>query len=319
MKSLSINLFSTDIIYRMSDQMKGRDSIPVRKFDLKKMVPAPSIVMIAKRGSGKSWICRSILKQLNTIPVGAIISPTDKMSCFYGEFFPNTFIHYQFSSDLIHKILARQDNMIEKRKLYKIKGKFVDTRSILIMDDCLASKGTWMKDETVGDLLFNGRHYHITYILTMQFPLGISPELRSNFDYVFLMADNFQSNIKRMYDHYAGMFPTFDAFKQVFTKLTTDHGAMVIVNRLPKGEDAVIFNQVQYYKAPNINNKDVKIGCTQFRKFHELNYNKHWRDKKQQFDFNNFAAQKKKSKTAINIEKLDEYEDEDNERSASRR
>ena len=273
--------------------VKGDEKLPIKKFDLRKMCSHPSILMIAKRGSGKSWICRSILKQLSDIPVGAIISPTDKMSCFYGEFFPDAFIHYKFKPELINKILARQTKLIEKRKKYKLLGKFVDSRAILIMDDCLAQKGSWMKDETMAELLFNGRHFHLTYILTMQFPLGISPELRSNFDYVFIMADNFQSNVKRMYDHYAGMFPTFDAFKQIYTKLTTNHGAMVIINRT-NTPDADIFDQVQYYKAPNMNNKDVKIGCTQFRKYHELNYNVDWRTSKNKFNLADFVAQKKK-------------------------
>ena len=70
------------------------------------------------------------------------------------------------------------------------------------------------------ELLFNGRHYQLMYMLTMQFPLGITPELRCNFDYIFLLADDNTSNIKRMYEHYAGMFPDFNSFKQVFTQLT---------------------------------------------------------------------------------------------------
>ena len=36
------------------------------------------------------------------------------------------------------------------------------------MDDCLASKGSWMRDQPISTLMFNGRHYEIMYILTMQ-------------------------------------------------------------------------------------------------------------------------------------------------------
>src|SRR5665647_150559 len=96
------------------------------------------------------------------------------------------------------------------------------------MDDCLASKGSWMRDEKIKEIFMNGRHYKIMYILTMQFPLGIQPELRANFDYIFLLADDQQSNIKRMYDHYAGMFPTLDAFRQVFHQLTSNYGLSLI-------------------------------------------------------------------------------------------
>ena len=43
-----------------------------------------------------------------------------------------------------------------------------DPRAIIVMDDCLADKGSWAKDPQVSDLLYNGRHRKITYILTMK-------------------------------------------------------------------------------------------------------------------------------------------------------
>jgi len=63
------------------------NNLPIRKFKLEYMLPNPSIAMIAKRGSGKSWVVRAIIKHFNDIPGGIIISPTDKMSVFYGDFF----------------------------------------------------------------------------------------------------------------------------------------------------------------------------------------------------------------------------------------
>ena len=80
------------------------------------------------------------------------------------------------------------------------------------MDDCLSSKGTWMRDQPIQELLYNGRHYKIMYILTMQYPLGIPPTLRTNVDYVFILREPYIANRKRIFDNYAGMFPTFEAF-----------------------------------------------------------------------------------------------------------
>jgi hypothetical protein len=92
------------------------------------------------------------------------------------------------------------------------------------MDDCMSSKGTWVNDPNILELFFNGRHHHISFILTMQYSVGIPPEMRSNFDYIFLLAEDIISNRKRLYEHYAGMFPTFDIFQQVFTAITEDYG-----------------------------------------------------------------------------------------------
>ena len=157
--------------------------LPIQTFSLKNFVEHPAIVMIAKRGSGKSWVVRAILNHFKNIPVGLIIAPTDRMSCFYGKFFPDTYIFYKYDSEIIERVLARQTAIIDKQK----KKKNIDTRCFVIMDDCLGQKGSWVRDEPIQELLFNGRHYHVMYILTMQFPLGITPELRSQFDYIFFL------------------------------------------------------------------------------------------------------------------------------------
>jgi hypothetical protein len=72
-------------------------------FNFKMFVVSPAIVMIAKRGSGKSWVVRAILEYFKDIPAGCIISPTDHDNCFYGKFFPDTYIHYAYKSEIIER------------------------------------------------------------------------------------------------------------------------------------------------------------------------------------------------------------------------
>jgi hypothetical protein len=290
------------------------NKLPINEFSLNMMVENPSIVMIAKRGSGKSWVCKAILNYFKKIPVGLIIAPTDRMNCFYGDFFPDSYIHYEYRSEIIEKLLSRQTIMIEKEKEKKNNGKKLDPRAFIVMDDCLASKGTWMRDKPISELLFNGRHYKIMYILTMQYPLGIVPNLRSNFDYIFLLAEDFITNIKRLYDNYAGMFPNLNAFKEVFEQLTKDFGSMVIVNR---GARSSFLEKIYYYKAPNIPNNDVKMGCAQFNTYHKKNYNVNWRKKMSNLDFNivDYCTKHKQNKTPIkvNMKEINNKDTQNNE------
>ena len=58
----------------------------------------------------------------------------------------------------------------------------------------------------------NGRHYKLLFLLTMQYALGIPPNLRTNIDYVFVLRENYVSNRKRLYEHYAGMFQHLKCF-----------------------------------------------------------------------------------------------------------
>ena len=278
-------------------KLPGGKGVPIREFKLEWLCMNPSICMIAKRGSGKSWVCRSLLKYYHYIPGGTIIAKTEKMNSFYGRFFPDVYIHYEYKSTILENLLYRQEQIIKKCiKHYKNKKK-VDPRAFLIMDDCLASKGTWMNDQPILEVFYNGRHYQLIFILTMQFPLGIRPELRCNFDYIFLLNDDFFSNQKRLYDHYAGMFPNFDSFRQVFMQLTSDFGCMVIVNR---GAGEGILNKIFYYKSNN--EKLNSLGCKQFNDFHAENFNPNWEDS-HKFDINKLVDNKKNKKN-ITVNKI---------------
>ena len=282
---------------------RGNNSkLNIKGFDFDMFVENPSIVLIAKRGSGKSWVVRALLQFFKNIPAGIVIAPTDRMNAFYRNFFPDSYIYYDYKSEIIEKIMDRQKQMKKKQEKKKADGKKIDPRAFVIMDDCLGQKGTWVRDPPIQELLYNGRHYELMYILTMQFPLGIAPELRANFDYIFLLAEDYISNKKRIYDHYAGMFPSFEAFRQVFDQLTDDFGSMVIVNR---GVRKTIFEKIFWYKAPNLEDVKVDIGCKQFRDYHKNNYNEKWNDDdEREINADDFMRKRVKGKNAIKVDKI---------------
>ena len=282
-------------------RLDGNKSLPIKEFKLETMVENPAIVMIAKRASGKSWVCRAILKHFRDIPVGIIIAPTERMANppFYSDFIPDSYIHYEYKSETIEKLLYRQDIMIEKQIDRQKNGIKIDPRAFILMDDCLSKKGSWMKDQPIMELLFNGRHYRLMYLLTMQFPLGITPELRCNFDYIFLLAEDFYSNLKRLYDHYAGMFPTFESFRQIFKELTDNFGSMVIVNR---GARSSFLEKIYWFKA--LNESVGMIGCDQFINHHKNNYDDKWKKKKKGLDIVDFCTKKKSAAPTLKIDKI---------------
>eukprot|EP00798_Chlamydomonas_sp_ICE-L_P009394 gene9394-biopygen9325 len=70
------------------------------------------------------------------------------------------------------------------------------------------------------------------FMITMQHPMGIPPNLRTNIDYVFILRENVVSNRKRIFDNYAGMFPSFDMFCQVMDQCTENYECLVINNNV---------------------------------------------------------------------------------------
>ena len=284
----------------------GATKIRLNKFDLKKMAPYSTIAMIAKRASGKSYLTREIMYHKRDIPTSVIISKTEKLNKFYGKFIPDLYIYESFDTSILTRLYNRQSKLNEDNKKRKENGKKLkDDRIMLIMDDCMSSKGTWVKDENILELFFNGRHHHISFILTMQYSMGIPPEMRSNFDYIFLLAEDFISNRKRLYEHYAGMFPSFDIFCQVFTEVTENYGCMVINNRIHSKN---ITDKVFWYKAREV--PDFTLGSKRYRKFHQKKYDSNWNKKVQLFDPSAIMS-KKKNRFKLIVEKVKKKENTD--------
>jgi len=275
----------------------GAAKLQIKKFNIQEMVDHCTIAMIAKRASGKSFLTREIMFLKRNISTAIAISRTEKLNHFYSDFIPDAYIYQEYTSDILSKIYERQAKMnSDNCKREKESKKSKDDSLMLIMDDCMSSKGTWLKDPNILELFFNGRHHHISFILTMQFSLGIPPELRSNFDYIFLLAEDTYSNQKRLYDHYAGMFPTFDIFRQVFADITENYGVMVIDNRIHSKN---ITDKVFWYKAKIVPN--FRVGSKKFKKYHKDNYDNNWNKKIEIF---NPDLSSKKNYIKVCVEKV---------------
>jgi hypothetical protein len=92
----------------------------------------------------------------------------------------------------------------------------------------------------------NGRHVDLSTMITMQYPLGITPNLRTNVDFVFILRENILGNRRRIYENYAGMFPSFEMFCQFMDQCTENYECLVICNSSSSNK---LEDQVFWYKA----------------------------------------------------------------------
>ena len=239
--------------------------IQLKKFDMNQITHDKTVVLIGKRDTGKSFLCKDILYHHQNVPAGSVISGTEAANEFYSNMVPPIFIHEEYQPIIIENLLKRQKQLLIEKKE---KGNSIDPRAFLILDDCLYDN-SWVKDTNVRSLFMNGRHYHILFILTMQYALGIPPNLRTNIDYVFILRENYVSNRKRLYEHYAGMFPTFEMFCQVMDQCTENYECVVINNNAKSNQ---LVDQVFWYKANP--HEDFKIGAKAFWDYSDKNYQK---------------------------------------------
>ena len=226
----------------------------LNRFNMAELKDDKVVVLIGKRETGKSFLCKDILYHHQAIPVGQVISGTEAANSFYGSMVPKLFIHDEYQPAIIQNILKRQRMMIEKCK----ECPTTDPRAFLVLDDCLYDN-SWTKDKNVRSLFMNGRHFKILFMITMQYALGIPPNLRTNIDYIFILRENYVSNRKRLYEHYAGMFPNFEMFCQVMDQCTENFECLVIHNNAKSNK---LTDQVFWYKAEPRDN--VRLGSQQF-------------------------------------------------------
>jgi hypothetical protein len=76
---------------------------------------------------------------------------------------------------------------------------------------------------------------------------------------VFILREPYIANRKRIYENYAGMFPTFEAFCQVLDQTTENYDCMVINNNSKSNK---LQDQVFWYHAESRPN--FKLGSKEF-------------------------------------------------------
>jgi hypothetical protein len=271
-------------------------NLNLRKFDMSKIANGSIVVMIGKRNTGKSFLVKDLLYYKRDIPIGTVISATENSNRFYGDLMPSLFIHDEFSPEIVANLVKRQKIVVKKMKDQEaMYGKSnIDPYAYLILDDLMYDAPTWIRDTTIKQIFMNGRHIKLLFLITMQFSLGIPPALRGNIDYVFILRENIVSNRRRLYEHYAGMFPTFEIFCQVMNQCTENFECLVIDNtcKSNKLEDTVF-----WYRADS--HSPFKMGSAIYWNYHSKNYS----EENPEEDEINLNDIKKKNTIAVNVKK----------------
>jgi hypothetical protein len=275
-------------------------TLELKRFDMKNISfkpnesKGPVVVLIGRRDTGKSFLVRDLLYYHQDIPIGTVISGTEEGNGFYSKMVPKLFIHNEYNTAIVENILKRQRSVLKqiKKEIESFKRSTIDPRTFVILDDCLYDN-TWSRDKMMRLLFMNGRHWKVMLIITMQYPLGIPPALRTNIDYVFILREPYIANRKRIFDNYAGMFPTFESFCQVMDQCTENYECLVINNNAKSNK---LQDQVFWYKADGHN--DFKLGS---KEFWELSKDMQSDDEDEKYDPGN--SKKKGAGPKINVKK----------------
>jgi hypothetical protein len=243
-------------------------NIQIKKFDPASIDPCRICVFIGRRGTGKSQLVTDILYHQRKIPMGVVMSGTEESNEHYQKYVPDSFIYGQYEPDVIKKIISHQQKSLKKMNTQQ-KEDFTDPNNsvFVLLDDCMFDN-KWTRDKDMRCVFMNGRHYRIFFMLTIQYCMDLPPSLRGQCDYIFVLRENILENKQKLYKHFFGIFPTFEAFNEVLVQCTENYECLVLNVRSTSNK---IEDVVFWYKAKV--GRKFRIGSPALWEHHRRNYN----------------------------------------------
>jgi len=211
----------------------------LKRFDMNTIEPNATILLIGKRGSGKSTLIKDIMFNLRTkINYGIVMSRSEEANQHFASFIPRSSIYTDYSDGPIGRLMQYQKKNIKKGR-----------HMFMILDDCMFDNKI-LKGTTIRELYLNGRHYQTLIINATQYIMDIPPAIRNNTDYVFLFKDNIHTNREKVWKHFFGIFSEYSDFNEVLDKATENFGCVVLNTRIQScnPSDCVFF----YHAKQNI-------------------------------------------------------------------
>ena len=96
-----------------------------------------------------------------------------------------------------------------------------ETKMILCIDGYQYYK-IIMHDNAFNEILFNGRHFGITLIMTVQYYGEIPSPIKKYFNYVFAFGDNNESNKQNLYIRYFDKLKPYENFRTIFDNINNN-------------------------------------------------------------------------------------------------
>ena len=190
----------------------------IRKFDPSTIAPDAVVLLVGKRGTGKSTLLKDLMYHMrHKLDFGLAMSPTEECTSDLSSYVPSSCIYNDFMGDKVDALLEEQRKAVKRGS---------GRRVFLLLDDCMYDKKI-MRGLNVRNLFMNGRHRRIFFINCQQYVMDMPPDLRSQVDFVFVMRDNIRSNKEKLWKFFFGIFSNFNDFNAVMDNCTQNFECLV--------------------------------------------------------------------------------------------
>lgn len=235
-----------------------------RDFNVKQFLPDEDInlgniiSLLGRRGAGKSVLMKTLMQVLSSvIDLCIVMCPTAEANGF-PDHVPRSCIYETWDPDFIEDLLDYQKEQWESGQ-----GKEI----LLVLDD-LSFDRKMFTTRAFQQLFKNGRHSHITVIISSQSALDMGP-IRDQVDIVMTASYLTDNVLEKLFDNYYSLFNNFHDFKRTMMAITRNRQWLVMVNLFSDTNN--LENRIFWYKAQFPAPK-FKIGHPDIWKQDELRY-----------------------------------------------
>ena len=225
----------------------------ISRFKMDEIRPHCTILIVGKRGTGKSTLLKDILYHLRSkVDIAFSMSPTHETVDMFESCMPRSHVFNGYNYQQIQTLIENLKILDEEKK---------ERHVLLALDDCMYDKKI-MKSVEMREIHMNGRHWNLYFINCVQYLMDIPPELRGQIDYVFAFKDNIRKNREKLYNYFFGIFDSFKDFDKVMRTCTENYECLVLDSKQSSND---ISKCVFYYKA-NIDIGEFRMGRSVFFK-----------------------------------------------------
>lgn len=171
-----------------------------------------------KRETGKTQMAIDILSRMKFYWATAV-SPTLPTMRQLGRMMPECCLHFcALDIELLNTFIDVCQNLKQNGK---------DREMLFFNDDCGFDSSIFRTVE-FRQMAMNGRHLNQTHFWTIQFMKDLPCSIRTQIDWVFLMRDVNDDNLRKIHREWGSIIGKYEIFKRVFMKCTENYSALVI-------------------------------------------------------------------------------------------
>lgn len=209
----------------------------VRRLRPSTLKPYRLHLIVGKRGCGKTTLLKDLLYHFrNSVDFAIAMSPTAESANMLRQVMPPACVYDTYSPAVVEQLVALSQELAHGGKIRHL---------MLIADDVLYDRAVF-RSPAIRNIFFNGRHLHVTFIILVQYMMDLTPDLRAQIDYLYIMRENIVTNRQRIYKHLFGCVPTFDMFQSLMDACTQNFECLCLDNTNPTDDAS---SGISWYKA----------------------------------------------------------------------